>query len=249
MNRNRTNLWLLFIFLALVSGGLLLGDSRGLWNKARGFIEVKILRLRVGHTETDLEKIATLESKIFALERGQELLEDENKSLRKQLGSPLPASFTFIPGYVITVEATKEDRILKVAAGSEDGVKSGMPVITESIMIGIVTNTTPHMSTVNLLSSPKSKVAVKTTSGARGIVTGENNTDQIDTAIIDRVLQSELLTEKDTLFTSGEDGLPPNFIIGTLGPTISESRDPFQKAKALLSVKPTMLVRIFIVKT
>lgn len=248
MNRNRTSLWQLFIFLSLVSAGLLVGDSHGVWDKIRGYIETKILRLRVEHTETDKEKIATLESKIFSLEQEIELLKDENKSLRKQLGSPLPATYAFIPGYIITAEASKEDRILKIAAGSEDGVANGMPVISESILLGIVTDTTPHISIVRLLSSPKSKVAVKTSSGALGLVTGQTDDDTIDNAILDRVLQNELLKEKDTLFTSGEDGLPPNFIIGTLGAVISESRDPFKRAQVDLTVKPDSLIRIFIVK-
>lgn len=247
MSRQRNQYWQLFVFLVVVSLTLILGDQRGWWNSFRGLIETRIVARRVNHTETDKQKISQLESKITSLENTTKNLEDENTALRKQLEAPLPPKLHFIPGYVISLEVTADDAFLKAAAGGTDGVKKGMGVLSETMLVGFVTDVTPRISTIQLLSSSKSRVSVATSNGAKGLVVGTDEKDRPDMAIIDRVLQTEPLTVGDKIITSGEDDIPPNLLIGEVSEILSESRDPFQRAKITLYAKPRDLKRIFII--
>lgn len=237
--RKRGANWQLFILLVIASGTLIVGDYRSWWDGVRIKLENGVVNWRVDHTETSTEKTAGLEAKVSSLTEKNRSLEEENELLRKQLQAPLSAKFSFIPGYVISVTQTDEDTQMKVAAGSSEGVMQGMPVLSEAILIGIVRDVTPRISTVQLIVSPKSTVAVKTSGAANGIVSG---------GFVDRVLQSETLVPGHTVVTSGEDGLPPELLIGEIAEIVSETRDPFQKARIVHTIDPKLVKRVFIVR-
>lgn len=244
--RKRAQYWQLFLFLLILSVALIIGDGKHWWDRIREFVELNIITRQVNHTESDREHLANLESKIISLENEKKLLTDENKEFRKQLEAPLPATLTFIPGYVIATEITKNNAVLRVAAGARDGVKKGMPVYSEAILIGIVASTTPRISTIELLSSPNIKVAVKTSSGASGLIVGTEEKNRPVATTIDRVLQTETMQAGDEVVTSGEDELPANTLVGEISTILSEAREPFQKAQVTLYVNPENLKRVFI---
>ncbi len=248
MSRQRNNYLQLFIFLLVASLTLVIGDNQGWWSSVREVVETKIVARRVDHSESQPEKMAQLESKVISLEHTNTMLAQENEALRKQLASPLPPKLQFIPGYVISLAITGDKAILKVAGGELDGIQKNMPVVSEAILIGFVEQVSPRMSDIRLLSSNQSKVAVTTSRGAQGLIVGIEEKSRPDNAIIDRVLQTEALEVGDAVVTSGEDGLPPNLIIGTVTEILSESRDPFQQARVSLSVKPELLKRVFIIE-
>ena len=243
---SRTQYWQLFIFLLILSITLIIGDNKHWWDNVREFIELHIVSRQVNHTENEKERMANLESKIISLENEKKLLSDENVDFRKQLEAPLPATLKFIPGYVISTEITKDNAVIRVAAGARDGVAKGMPVYSEAILIGIVASTTPRISTIELLSSPNITVAVKTSSGANGLIVGTEEKNRPVATTIDRVLQTETLQAGDEVTTSGEDELPPNTLVGEVSIILSEAREPFQKAQVSLYVNPENLKRVFI---
>lgn len=246
MNRKPTQYWQLFLFFTILSVTLVVGDSRHWWDTVRDFVELHILTQQVSHSETDKEHNANLESKIVSLEHEKTILTEENKDLRKQLEAPLPATLSFIPAYVISIDITQTNAVLRVAAGEREGIRKGMPVYSEAILIGIVESTTPRISTIELLSSPSIKVAVKTSSGANGLIIGTEEKNRPLSTIIDRVLQTETLKSGDAVVTSGEDELPANTPVGEVSMLLSEAREPFQKAQVSLYVNPQNLKRVFI---
>ena len=237
----------LFIFLTVISTSLVLLDENRITDPVRSFIESIMLKIRGQTVSTDNVSIDALNSKIISLESERDGLVEENRSLRKQLQSPLPPSYKFIPAIVLSKEKTVEKKELYIASGLIDGVKENMPVVSEHIIIGTIIAVTPRTSRVRLLSDPQSKITIKTSRDARGIVFGTEDENDTSSALLDRVLQSESLAVDDKVLTSGEDELPPDLLIGTLAEITTESRDPFQKGIVKLGADPLTLTRVFII--
>ena len=234
------------LLLLLVTGILWWGDGKSWFDRPRAFIEENMLRVRVNHTETIEEERARLSAKVVGLEQEIATLTDENNVFRRQLQAPLSPEMSFIPGYVISLEKTSDDTIMRIAAGSDHGVSEGMPVVSESVIIGKVISVTPRIAHVRVVASPGSKIAVKTDKKARGLLVGIQEGD-VSRAVLDRVLQNEPLAANDLLKTSGEDGLPVDLIVGTVDHIISESREPFQRADVVLSLDPREVRRVFVI--
>jgi rod shape-determining protein MreC len=235
------------VLLLIISSVLLWSADKRSWlDMPRGFLEEKILRIRVDHRESDGNKLSRLESKVIALEQDLALLQDENNALRRQLEAPLMPSLSFIPTYVISIDESDTDVVMSIAAGSSVNITTDMPVVSEAILIGRIMHSTPRMSQVRLLSSPESKIAVKTARGSQGLIVG-SATSGISGVLLDRVLQNEALEEGDMLFTSGEDGLPVNLLVGKVTHIISEAREPYKRAEVSLVVDPRELTRVFVV--
>ena len=248
MNRQRIQIIPLFLFLSVVCGFLIFSDSHRITNPVRSTIERYLLKIRGNPALENNSSLDELRSKIISVEQERDLLSDENRDLRKQLQAPLPPTYNFIPSIVISKQIEESRAEMLVAAGSDEGIEADMPVVSEQILIGLVSETTPRLSHIKLLSDPEKKIAVKTDKGAQGLVMGSPELGDVTKVYLDRVLQSESLSVGDRVSTSGEDGLPPNLLIGEVSEIITQSRDPFQKAVVKMTIDPTVLKRVFVVR-
>ena len=101
-----------------------------------------------------------------------------------------------------------------VDRGSEDGVASGMPVVTEAGLVGRIVEVSASSSTVLLLIDPASSVGVRLAStGDVGVVSGAGRRDELP---LDLVSVDTKVSEGEAVVTSGlEHGLfPPQIPIG-----------------------------------
>lgn len=179
-----------------------------------------------------IRELATLRVKL-------QVLEDENKSLRKQLEAPLPPTMKFLPAKTIGLT-----RFLTIDKGDEDGVKVGMTVISENILVGKVNQVTPKTAQIILPTDPDSKIQVRTIkTGAKGLALGEFGTK----AVLDKVLQAERLEKDDLVVTTGEEGDIKDLLIGKLGKIEKEEVQPFQKAEIIPLLDYGKLVDVFVV--
>jgi len=98
--------------------------------------------------------------------------------------------------------------------GRSDGVRSGMPVISESGLVGLVTATSSHAAKTMLLLDRQ--IAIDGTvqrSRARGIVRGRGE----DEPLFEFVARGGDVEPGDLLITSGLDGVyPKGLLIGTV---------------------------------
>ena len=248
MNRQRIQIIPLFLFLLIVCGSLIIADSNRITQPIRSTAERYLLKIRGNPQPENNPSLEELQSKITSVEQERDILTDENRDLRKQLQAPLPPSYNFIPGIVISKQLEDTRAEMLIVAGSEEGITVDMPVVSEHILVGLVSETTPRLSHVKLLADPEKKIAVKTNKGAQGLAIGSNELGDVTKVYLDRVLQSESLSEGDRVSTSGEDGLPPDLLIGEVSEIITQSRDPFQKAVVTLTINPTLLKRVFVVR-
>jgi len=246
----------LFLFLLSLCLFLILGEKFNWLKPMRPVVEkltvpvkTKIYRIwqgSFGILETLNERtknLADLEKQsqeVSVLKVKLEVLEEENKALRRQLEAPLPPQVKFLPAKTIGLT-----RYLAIDKGQEDGVKEGMMVVSENILVGKVIETTSKTAQVLLPTDPKSKIPGRTLkTNARGLVIGEFGTK----LSITQVLQSEVLETDDLVVTSGGGGYEKDLLVGKIAKIEQNPVEPFQKAEVSPLLDYGKLVNVFIIK-
>ena len=167
------------------------------------------------------------------------VLQEENQALRKQLEAPLPASMTFLPAKTLGLT-----RYLTIDKGEKDGVKPGMLVVSENILVGKIARVTSATADILLPTDPDSKIPAKTLkTQARGLVIGQFGTQ----AILDRVVQAETLAVDDLVVTIGEGGYGRDLLIGKINKINKIEVEPFQKATINPLVNYNQLDNVFVI--
>jgi len=163
----------------------------------------------------------------------------ENASLRKQLGAPLPSSFSFIPAEVVAVT-----RFMEIDIGSASGVKIGLSVVDGDTLIGRISQVTSNRSQVQLLSDSEIRVPAITNRGSRGQVSGQLG----EFLLFSDVLQKDPLFLEDILVTTGEGGFPKDLLIGAIARITSDDVAVYKKAQVEPFIDPHMLRKIYIIE-
>jgi rod shape-determining protein MreC len=110
------------------------------------------------------------------------------------------------PSQVVGQDVSPWFRSVLVDRGGSDGVRSGMPVVTESGVVGLVTATAPHAGRAMLLLDGQSAVDVLVQrSRARGIVRGDG-TDRLH---FEFFVRGDDVQVGDVVITSGFGGVYP----------------------------------------
>lgn len=167
-----------------------------------------------------------------------EILTDENKRLREQLESPLPPSFHFITASVLGISHTMD-----LAVGERDGVGIGMPVVVGTSLVGKIGSVTANRSSVILLTDSDVTISAQTDKETKGLVGGLLG----QSIKMDKILQKDLVLLGEMVVTSGEDGLPPNLIIGKVKRVQADDVSVYKKAEIEGSVDPQLLKTVFVI--
>ncbi|MDR2737760.1 MAG: rod shape-determining protein MreC [Puniceicoccales bacterium] len=144
-------------------------------------------------------------------------------------------NFTLKPARVIRRDIATWANELTIDAGSDNGIRDGMGVISKNYVVGRVKSTTPATSTVELVTSPAFRMVVHAAGDTEMnpiVFSGNgqafiNRATGVATNIPLSVLQGG---EKITLVTSPLSGIfPKNITIGTVNSTgiIGENRKRF----------------------
>ncbi|KKS95399.1 MAG: rod shape-determining protein, rod shape-determining protein MreC [Candidatus Gottesmanbacteria bacterium GW2011_GWA2_43_14] len=187
--------------------------------------------------ENQAEKLEENRRALFELAATVDELKNENDSLRKQLGSPLPSDFQFIPATVIA-----SARFLELDAGSEAGIKTGMAVLDGSFLVGRIRDVSAYRSQVVLLTDEDIKVPAITDRGTRGRVSGSFN----KSIVFNEVLQKDPLFLDDLVSTSGEEGFPPDLIIGKISHIDSDDAAVYKQAAVVSLAETAVRKKVFV---
>jgi rod shape-determining protein MreC len=115
-----------------------------------------------------------------------------------------------------------------INAGSNDGIRRGMPVVTDQGLVGRVDAVIADAARVQLITDPASRVNVRlqnaeTEASLLGSVTGD--------VTLDLIPQDITIEQGDLVLTSGlGGGYPPDLIIGQVVNIRSRDFDLFQQA-------------------
>jgi rod shape-determining protein MreC len=199
------------------------------------------------------EEIFRLEGKLRQLAVEQNQLNsclEENEKIKKLLGAPLPANWKFMEARVVGISEK-----MRIDKGEKDGVKEGMMVISENILVGKVVKANENDALIQLLSDSNLKMPVvvkkpspdknKPIGGiqARGLLLGQGG----EKLLLDRVLQSEDIQKGDLVVTVGEEGWLPDLLVGQIVDVAPKTAEVYQKARVSPLIDYQELRIVFIV--
>jgi rod shape-determining protein MreC len=189
----------------------------------------------------DKEATDKLEARISELEaelRSSQAAAAENDRLRGLLayvgGPEFPEGFESVVTRVIAQPANAYNQKVLVAAGEDDGVVEGSPVVTADGLVGVVAMVTAGQSQVTLLTDQSIFVSAEDQeTQARGDVRPSRSAGA--GLILDRVDKQLVVAQGDTIITSGWASgdlaslYPKGIPIGTVTSVGSQDIDLFMR--------------------
>jgi rod shape-determining protein MreC len=189
-----------------------------------------LTRLRQRNTELEAE-VSRLESQIIDLQ--QQLSETRILSALVDFARVHPEN-RYLAASVIGRDPSPFLQYVIINRGSDDGLRRGMPVVTQQGLVGRISKVTAGAATVQLISDAASKVNVRIEPSRaqallQGQITGEVSLDMIP--------QAAKVQVGDLVLTSGLGGnYPDNILIGQITGVRRRDYDIFQQA----SVQPVV---------
>lgn len=166
-----------------------------------------------------------------------EAVRQENETLKRLLASQSASPRSVVLGVPIMAYGRP-----LVAAGSDQGVVTGMSVLVEQTLVGVISDVSRNQAAVELITQETGpRVLAKTENGITGVVHGDGK----------RVVMSEIPIDSKVLpgeriMTQGQAGIQPNTLIGTIAQVKAEPSASVQTAIVvqLVSFYETTLVEI-----
>lgn len=193
--------------------------------------DVATLRVRISNLEAEN---AQLQQEIIALR--EQLAEYEILAALLEYARTQPES-SYLAATVIGRDVSPFLRSIWIEAGSDNGIRRGMPVVTERGLAGRVVDVYATVSRVQLITDPSAAVSVSIRSQdarADGLMAALPNGD----LEIDMIEQDAQINPGDLVLTSGLGGtFPADVPIGQIVSVTKRDYELFQKA----AVEPRVL--------
>ncbi len=188
--------------------------------------------------KSELTRLDLLQKRVLELEQETQELSEENSKLREILEAPIPSAWKVLPNSVLGITRT-----MTISAGAKDGIAEGMTVIDGPYFVGRVLSVNQKSAQVRLPNDSEIEILAKTSRDTRGIVRGVFG----EKMELQQVLQSDELFLEDRVLTTGEDGLAPGLLLGTVDEIESREADPYKKAILKPAVDFRRLSTVFVV--
>ena len=198
---------------------------QSLLNAPRGVTE---LMQRNAELESE---VASLQSQVIELQ--QQLTEYQILSSLLDFARAYP-EYEYVGASVIGRDPSPFLQYVIINRGSDDGLRRGMPVVTQNGLVGRISRVTAAAANVQLITDPAMKINVRLQpSRERAVLTGSITGD----LVLDFIPQSATVNPGDLVLTSGFGGnYPPNILIGQVTGVRSQDFDLFQSG----SVQPVV---------
>lgn len=206
---------------------------------------------KIGEIRRLADEKNELEKKNAALEIQNSKLEEalkENELLRAQLGLKNELKDKeLVAADIVGREPTNIGSNLIINKGKKDGLSTGMPVVSGSMLLGKLSLVDDDFSRVVLIIDPSSVVNVMVEeTRSTGILKGEVGSN----LKIDSVPRENPLKIGQRIITSGLGGtMPKGLIVGAVQEIISPESEVFQSAKVKPQADLNHLEIVFIIKT
>ncbi len=205
---------------------------------------------------TQPEDIATLRQKNIQLEAENSSLQRQIIELQQQVTEAQLLSILvdyershveneYIAASVIARDISPFMHYVIINRGSDDGLRKGMPVITQQGLVGRIAAVTAGAARVQLINDPGSSINVfLQQSEAEGVINGQI-TGEIE---LDMVSQSATIQPGELVLTSGLGGnYPANIVVGQVTTVRSEDFALFQSASVQPAVDFSQLEIVLII--
>ena len=189
-----------------------------------------LARLRQRNSEMEVE-VSRMQTEIIVLK--QQISETRVLSALVDFARVQPEN-RYLAATVIGRDPSPFFEYVIINRGSDDGLRRGMPVVTQQGLVGRVAAVTADAARVQLITDPASSINVKLEpSTAQAVIRGEVS-GEISLAMIPQSAPVEI---GDLILTSGLGGnYPTNILIGQVTSVRRRETDLFQSA----SVQPVM---------
>ena len=190
--------------------------------------DVAVLTQRNAELEAE---VAHLQTQIIELQ--QQLTEYQILSALLDFARAYP-EYEYTGASVIGRDPSPFMRYVIINRGSDDGLRRGMPVVTQQGLVGRISQVTAVGASVQLITDPASSINVRLEpSRAEALLSGSITGD----ITLDFIPQDTPVKPGDLVLTSGLGGnYPPNVLIGQLTSVRSQDYDLFQSG----SVQPVV---------
>ncbi len=189
-----------------------------------------VTELMQRNAELDAE-VASLETQIIELQ--QQLTEFQILSSLLDFARAYP-EYEYVGASVIGRDPSPFLQYVIINRGSDDGLRRGMPVVTQQGLVGRISRVTAAGANVQLITDPAMSINVRVQpSRERAVLTGSITGD----LALDFIPQAADVNPGDLVLTSGFGGnYPPNILIGQVTGVRSQDFDLFQSG----SVQPVV---------
>jgi rod shape-determining protein MreC len=200
-----------------------------------------VATLRQRNTELEAE-IARLQVEIIELQ--QQVNENRVLSTLVDYARSRPEN-KYIAAAVIGRDPSPFFHFVIINRGSDDGLRSGMPVVTQQGLVGQVDSVTAGAARVQLINDPASSINIllqQTSSDAVlfGSITGELELDMIP--------QDVTVHTGELVVTSGLGGnYPANLVVGQVSTVRRQDYDLFQTASVQSAVNFSQLEIVLVI--
>jgi rod shape-determining protein MreC len=210
------------------------GFARRLWTDYVALVELRQenLRLREANARLADENLQFREA-IVASERFQRLL-----GVRGQHESSM------IPANVVAQDLSPWFRSLMLDQGKSAGIQTGMPVITDQGLVGVVSGTTAGAAKVLLVTDPQSRIdAFVQRTRARATVRGRGRR----ACAVEYLRRDADVREGDLVITSGRGGVyPKGLVVGRIERIERKPYGLFQEAELTPAVDVEVIEEAFV---
>lgn len=168
-----------------------------------------------------------------------------NDALKAELGFAQESGYELTQAEIISQDPTNYQQVLTIDRGSSAGIKEGMVAVTQGLVVGRVTDTTPSTAKVRLITDFGSAVPVLAQqTRAMGLVRGGRGFG----LQLEMVPQTDELRPGDTLITSGFGGdYPKGLVVGTVDRVEKLDTDVFQTGEVKPAVDLRRLENLFVI--
>ena len=242
-----------FIFVVLEKAGTM-DTIKGPVQQVTIPIQIGLFQVRnnVGNFFQTLSEIGDLRSSNLQLEEENALLKaenqrlgelsDENKALREQIGASVRSKQSLLVAKTIGFSPLVSKKLLIIDKGKLEGVEKGMVVVVKNIFIGVIYDSSPHSSSIQLVSDPDTKIPAITAKNVRGIVSGQFGAE----IELREVVQGKSLNSGDLVLTIGGSEIPRGLVIGEINEVKSVEKELFQTATINPIIEQDSLSTVFI---
>ena len=167
----------------------------------------------INNLKAENEALREENSKLQESLRELEIIKAENATLREYNNmSEKYSEYRAVPAYIINKDISNLSDTMVINAGSNDGIKENMPVITNEGLVGYVLSTTNKTSKIQPIIDPATSVSASISTSRDGVmvkgILGSDNTLKLMYIPTD----ADIVLE-DTIETSGIVGIYPNGIL------------------------------------
>jgi rod shape-determining protein MreC len=209
-------------------------DSRNVW---RNYLYLRGVRQENRDLKDELDRLrlehVRLKEDAAQARRLQALLGFKEQFISKTLAAQ-----------VIGSSGSPQSRSVFIDKGSNDGVKTGMPVITSDGVVGKVTLTYSSTAQVLLIDDQSSGVgAILEASRLQGVLRGKPNGD----VVLEKIMSDEQVQPGDKVLTSGGDLVfPKGLAVGTVA-KVTRSADSFLTIRIKPSANLSKLEEVLVI--